>query len=404
MAGFVLKEKINGEPTAKVLLTRRIDHGCERGHPWVYRNAIEEIKGNCKPGDIVDVFNNRRQFVGRGYINPKSLITIRLLTREQVAVNEEFIRDRLKRAWEYRQRFLADPVYCRLVFSESDYLPGLIVDKFGSHIVMQTATLGIDRYKGLIVSILDEMLAPEVIFERNDVPSRQLEGLDQRKGFLKGSGATLIKVRENDLYFHADIENGQKTGFFYDQRENRRFLSRIVPGAEVLDCFCFSGSFSVHAASYGAKHVLGVDVSGAAVEVARNNAILNGVENTCEFIEENAFDLLRRYSDEGKKFDVVILDPPAFTKSRGAVEGAVRGYKEINLRGLKMVRSGGYLVTCSCSYHMERGLFRDTVAQAANDAKRTVREVAYFSQAMDHPSLPAAPETNYLKFLVLEVQ
>lgn len=393
-----------GEPTGKILLTRRIDHNCENGHPWVYRNAIEEMKGNCKPGDIVDVFNQRRQFVGRGYYNPKSLITVRLLAREPIPIDEAFFRDKLAKAWAFRQRFLDSPAYCRLVFSESDFLPGLIVDKFGSHLVIQTATLGMDRNKEMLVALLDAMLSPTVIYERNDVPSRQLEGLDQRKGFLKGSGATSIRVEENELFFNADIANGQKTGFFYDQRENRRFLSRFMEGAEVLDCFCFSGSFSVHAAAYGAKKVLGVDVSAQAIDSARENARINGVAERCDFLEANAFDLLREYSDGDRKFDVVILDPPAFTKSRSAIEGAVRGYKEINLRGLKMVRPGGFLVTCSCSHHMGRELFRDTVTLAANDAKRTVREVAYMSAAKDHPSLPAAPETNYLKFLVLEVQ
>ena len=352
----------------------------------------------------MDVYNCRQQYLGRGYINPRSQITIRLLSREEETIDRDFFVRRISRAWNYRKRFLEEPEYCRLIFSEADFLPGLVVDKFGSCLVIQTLALGMDIYKEVIVSVLDELLHPEMIYERNDASVRTIEGLPLQKGFLKGQGDTRLIVRENGLLFQADIENGQKTGFFYDQRENRRILSKFVAGGEVLDCFCFSGSFSVHAAAYGAKHVTGIDISSSAVSLAAHNAALNNVADRCEFMEANAFDLLREYSDAGRLFDTVILDPPAFTKSKSSVEGAVRGYKEINLRGLKMIRPGGYLVTCSCSFHMDRNLFHTVVAEAAADAKRTVREVAYMTQAKDHPSIPAAPETNYLKFLVLEVQ
>lgn len=388
----------------QVVLKRQGRHGSEAGHPWVYSSEIYTVKGDFAPGDLVDVFNYRQQFIGRGYINPRSQIGVRILSREPEKIDRDFFVRRLSHAWRYRNRFLEEPEYCRLVFSEADFLPGLIVDKFGDCLVLQTLALGMDRYKDLIVSVLAELLQPATIYERNDAPVREIEGLDLRKGFLKGQGSTLLTVRENGLLFHADIENGQKTGFFYDQRENRRILAKFVAGADVLDCFCFSGSFSVHAAAYGAQHVLGVDVSAAAVAMAAQNAALNHVEDRCDFIEANAFDLLREYSDAGKLFDTVILDPPAFTKSRAAVGSAARGYKEINLRGVKMVRPGGYLVTCSCSYHMERSMFRDIVAEAAADAGRIIREVVYTSQAKDHPSLPASPETSYLKFLVVEVQ
>ena len=388
----------------KVVLKRQGRHGIEHGHPWVYASEIDFVSRNFAPGDVVDVFSPRRQFLGRGYINPRSQIAVRIMTNEQEEIDRDFFDKRLSHAWQYRQKFLDEPEYCRLVFSEADFLPGLVVDKFGDCLVLQTLALGMDRYKDMIISLLDQLLEPTMIYERNDAPVRGVEGLPLHKGFLKGKGPTLLTVRENGLLFSADIENGQKTGFFYDQRENRRILAKFVSGAEVLDCFCFSGSFAVHAAAYGAKHVLGVDVSPAAVALASGNAKLNQVESRCSFLEANAFDLLREYSDAGKLFDTVILDPPAFTKSRSAIESAARGYKEINLRGLKMIRPGGYLVTCSCSYHMERTLFRNIVAEAAVDAKRTIREVAYLSQAKDHPSLPAAPETSYLKFLVLEVQ
>ena len=388
----------------KAVLKRQGRHGSETGHPWVYQSEIDYVKGKYVPGDIVDVYNYRQQYLGRGYINPRSQITIRLLSREEEVIDRDFFVRRISHAWNYRQRFLEEPEYCRLIFSEADFLPGLVVDKFGSCLVIQTLAAGIDVHKETIVSVLDELLQPEMIYERNDASVRAIEGLPLQKGFLKGQGETLLTVRENGLLFYADIENGQKTGFFYDQRENRRILSKFVAGGEVLDCFCFSGSFSVHAAAFGAKHVTGVDISAAAVDMATRNAALNGMQERCEFIEANAFDLLREYSDAGRHFDTVILDPPAFTKSRASVESAARGHKEINLRGLKMVRPGGYLVTCSCSFHMDRNLFHSVVAEAAADAKRTVREVAYMSQAKDHPSIPAAPETNYLKFLVLEVQ
>jgi len=326
------------------------------------------------------------------------------LSREEEVINRDFFHKRITHAWKYRQRFLEEPEYCRLIFSEADFLPGLIVDKFGSCLVIQTLALGMDRHKEDIVSVLNEVLQPETIYERNDASVRTIEGLPLQKGFLKGQGDTLLTVRENGLLFQADIEDGQKTGFFYDQRENRRILSKFVACGEVLDCFCFTGSFSIHAAAYGAKHVTGVDSSAAALLIANQNAVLNKVEDRCEFMEANAFDLLRSYSDAGRQYDTVILDPPAFTKSKASVEGAARGYKEINLRGLKMIKPGGFLVTCSRSFHMDRNLFHSVVAEAASDAKRTVREVAYMTQAKDHPSIPASPETSYLKFLVLEVQ
>ena len=388
----------------KVQLKRQGRHGCETGHPWIYQSEIDYVKGKYSPGDIVDVYNSRQQFMGRGYINPRSQIAVRLLSRQEETIDRAFFERRIAHAWQYRQRFLTEPEYCRLIFTEADFWPGLVVDKFGSCLVIQTLALGMDIYKDWIVDILDELLQPELIYERNDASVRAIEGLPLQKGFLKGQGDTLLTVRENGLLFQVDIENGQKTGFFYDQRENRRLLSSFVAGADVLDCFCFTGSFAVHAAAYGARQVTGVDISAAAIDIAARNAALNQVSERCEFLTANAFDLLREYSDAGRLYDTVILDPPAFTKSRSSVDSAARGYKEINLRGLKMIRPGGFLVTCSCSFHMNRDLFHSIVAEAAADARRTVREVAYLSQAKDHPSLPAAPETNYLKFLVLEVQ
>ena len=254
------------------------------------------------------------------------------------------------------------------------------------------------------MELLVELFHPRSIYERNDVPVRRLEGLPLQKGLLYGEQPpALVPVLENGLSMVADPVNGQKTGFFYDQRENRAFLAPFFPGASVLDCFCHTGSFAVHAATYGAKDVLAVDISGDALAVAKRNAEVNNVADRCRFEEANAFNLLREYSDEGKQFDVVILDPPAFTKSRSTIESAARGYKEINLRGLKLTKPGGVLVTCSCSYHMDAELFLAIVLDAARDVKRTVRQIEYRTQAKDHPILPASPETQYLKFLVLEV-
>lgn len=388
---------------AQVIIRKGAQHRIENGHPWVYQTEIGEIAGHFEPGDIVDVYNHRQRFIGRGYINPRSQIIVRILTREQENIDKAFFRRRIERAWAYRKRFLEEPEYCRLIFGEADFLPGLIVDKFGQYLVMQSLALGIDQYSEEIISILNEMFDPIGIYERNDVPVRRLEGLEQCKGFLKGTFDPLIQVRENGIPFYADIENGQKTGFFYDQRENRASIRPLVKDAEVLDCFCHTGSFSVHAALYGARRVTSIDISEDAISLAKKNAVLNGVEDRCDFQVANAFDALRAMSDEKRQFDVVILDPPAFTKNRGGLEGAVRGYKEINLRGLKLTKPGGFLITCSCSYHMDRDLFSAVIVDAARDARRTIRQVDYRTQAKDHPILPAAPETNYLKFLVLQV-
>lgn len=392
------------EVTTKVYLRKGAQHRVESGHPWVYQTELDTIDGDFQPGDIVDVYNYRQKFIGRGYINPRSQIIVRILTREQEAIDRNFFKKRIQTAWQYRQQFINEPEYCRLIFGEADFLPALIVDKFGPYMVIQTLALGIDVHKETIISVLEELFEPEGIFERNDVPVRRLEGLDDKKvGYLKGNFPTKIKVMENGIPFYADIEHGQKTGFFYDQRENRLFLKPLMQGVEVLDCFCHTGSFAVHAALYGAKKVTSIDISEEAIEIAKQNAEMNGVSDTCNFQVANAFDALRTMSDEKQEFDVVILDPPAFTKSRNALEGAARGYKEINLRGLKMVKQGGYLVTCSCSYHMDRDLFLAVVNDAARDAKRMIRQVEYRTQAKDHPILPASAETEYLKFLVVQV-
>jgi 23S rRNA (cytosine1962-C5)-methyltransferase len=387
----------------RVVLRKGGTHRVEDGHPWIFQNEIDYIDSEFEPGDIVDVYTAHKGFVGRGYINPQSQIIIRILTRKAEVVNYDFFKERIVTAWNYRQQFLQESEYCRLVYSEADFLPGLIIDKFGDVFVLQTLALGIDVHKAEIVAILEELFAPKGIYERNDVPVRKLEGLPLINGYLKGDFNPVIEVKENGFSFQANVATGQKTGFFYDQRENRAFLKNIVQNKTVLDCFCHTGSFAVHAASYGASSVTCIDISEEAISLAKHNVLLNNVADKCSFITANAFDYLRTISDDQQSFDVVILDPPAFTKSKGTIEGAIRGYKEINLRGLKLVKPGGFLVTCSCSFHMDRELFRDVVLSAACDAHRVIREVEYRTQAKDHPILPAAPETYYLKFLVVQV-
>lgn len=387
----------------RVYLRKGTQYRVESGHPWVYKTEIDYVDNEPVPGEIVDVYNHREHFIGRGYINPRSQITVRIMTRKKEDIDTDFFCRRIQAAWQHRQSLLSEPDYCRLIYGEADLLPGLIVDKFGEYMVIQTLALGIDQYKNLIVSILNEMFSPKGIYERNDVSVRELEGLEQYKGFITGDFPTLIKVKENGITFYADIKEGQKTGFFYDQRENRASIRNLVQGAEVLDCFCHTGSFSVHAALYGAKHVTGVDISDFAIDLAKKNAELNKVTDKCEFIIANAFDLLRAQVEEEKQYDVVILDPPAFTKSRKTIEGAARGYKEINLRGLKLVRPGGFLITCSCSYHMDKELFKTIIIDAAHDAKKIIRQIDYRTQAKDHPILLSSPETEYLKFMVVQV-
>jgi len=391
---------------ARVRIGRGREKRIESGHPWVYRTEIEDIYGEYRPGDIVEVEDWRGKFLGRGYINPASMIAIRLLTREpREEINKDFWRRRLQAAWEYRQKILEGALTdsFRVVFGEADFLPGLIVDKFASYLVVQTLALGIDRHKDILVEILDELIRPEGIYERNDVSVRELEGLELRSGFLKGSFDPLVTITENDLKFWVDLAQGQKTGYFLDQRENRAALRPLVKGARVLDCFCHTGGFGIHAAYYGAREVLGLDISEEAVELARRNADLNGVGNVCSFRVANVFDALRAMDKEKERYDVVILDPPAFVKNKKALEGAIRGYKEINLRAMKILNPGGFLITCSCSYHMPPDLFLEIIQSAAKDAHRRLRLVAWRGQPPDHPVLLGYEESYYLKCLFLQV-
>ena len=386
----------------KVFLKRKIAPRIAHGHPWIYGNEIEKIVGEQAAGDIVEVFYYDKKYVGRGYINQQSQIAIRLLTRKHENINDDFFLNRIKQAWKYRQK-LGYTENCRLVFGEADYLPGLVIDKFNDYFVIQTLSLGIEKWKPAIVNALQEIFSPKGIYERNDVPVRELEGLTQQKGFLTEPFDTNILINENGFKFNVDVENGQKTGYFLDQHDNRKSIKEIAKGADVLGAFTYTGTFEIHAAGYGAKSVYGIDISEQAVEQANKNAALNGLDGICKFEAMNAFDALKRWDKEEKKYDVVMLDPPAFTKSRESIGKAVTGYKEINLRGMKLVKNGGFLVTSSCTNLVSPELFLDTISAAARDAKKRIRQVTFNSQASDHPIIWGLENTNYLKFLIVEV-
>ncbi|MHA4808174.1 class I SAM-dependent rRNA methyltransferase [Flavitalea flava] len=386
-----------------VFLNKKISRRIENGHPWIFGNEIGVVDGDAKAGEIVEVFTHDKKFIGRGYSNPQSQIQVRLLTRDKgESIDEAFFHRRLKDAWEYRQK-LGYTENCRLVFGEADFLPALIIDKFNDHFVIQTLSLGIDRWKPAIVQSLEQLFQPKGIYERNDVPVRELEGLPQQKGFLSAPFGTLIKISENGLQMMVDIENGQKTGYFLDQHDNRRAIQHIVKGADVLGAFCYTGSFETHAGWFGAKSVLGLDISENAVAMARNNAELNGLDKICTYEAVNAFDALKHWSREGRQYDVVMLDPPAFTKSRENIQKAVAGYKEINLRGMKLVKKGGFLVTSSCTNLVQPELFLETINLAAKDARRKLRQVVFQAQSADHPIIHGLENTNYLKFLIVQV-
>lgn len=387
----------------KVLLKKNISHRLANGHPWIFANEVKQVEGEMEGGDIVDVHMHDGKFLGRGYANPRSQILVRILTHDkEEKIDEAFFLRRIRSAWEYRKK-LGYENNCRLVFGEADFLPQLIIDKFNDHFVIQTLALGIDKWKPAIVNALRQVFSPAGIYERNDVPVRELEGMPQQKGFLSDPFDTRIIIRENDLKFWVDLENGQKTGYFLDQQDNRRAIRHIVKDADVLGAFTYTGTFEVHAAHYGARSVLGLDISEAAVEQARQNALLNGYQDICRFEAGNAFDLLKTWSKEGKKFDVVMLDPPSFTKKRESLQKAITGYKEINLRGMKLVRSGGFLVTSSCTNLVSPSMFLETIQMAARDARRTLRQVCFQSQSADHPILWNWENTHYLKFLIVQV-
>jgi 23S rRNA (cytosine1962-C5)-methyltransferase len=388
----------------KIHLKRKIANRIATGHPWIFANEVEKVEGNPEAGSTVDVYFHDGKFVGKGYFNQQSQIIVRLLTHDKrVEINDEFFLNKIKECWSYRQK-IGYKENCRLVFGEADGLPQLIIDKFNDYFVIQTLALGIDIWKPAIVKALQTVFNPKGIFERNDVPVRELEGLPQQKGFLSQPFDTKIVINENGLKFFVDLENGQKTGYFLDQQDNRRAIQNIVKGADVLGAFTYTGTFEIHAAHYGAKSVLGLDISENAVHQANKNAELNGLQNIVRFETANAFDVLKQWSKEDKKYDVVMLDPPAFTKSRANIQKAITGYKEINLRGMKLVKPGGFLVTSSCTNLVQPELFLQIIDMAAKDVRRKIRQVSFQTQSADHPIIWNMENTHYLKFLIVEVR
>ena len=378
------------------------------GGMWVYDNEIDSIMGSFDNGDIVEVRDFDGYCMGCGYINTKSKITVRMLSRKKdTLIDEAFMEQRVRDAWNYRKETI-DTSSCRVIFGEADFLPGIVVDKFSDVLVVESLALGIDRWKLTIVNALKKVMSEDGItirgvYERSDAKVRLQEGMERSKGFIGEPFDTKVEITENGVKYIVDVEDGQKTGFFLDQKNNRAAIHRICKGKKVLDCFTHTGSFALNAGIAGASDVLGVDASQLAVDQATENARLNGLENTVRFQCADVFELLPELEAKGENYDVVILDPPAFTKSRNSVKNAVKGYREINVRGLKLVRNGGYLVTCSCSHFMEPELFAKTIREAATGAHKRLRQVEFRTQACDHPILWAADQSYYLKFFIFQV-
>ena len=391
-----------------VILKKGEGRTLKAGGLWVFDNEIAKIDGEFENGDIVAVLDFDGYFMGYGFINTNSKITVRLLTRKKDdVVDEKFIEKRVRDAWNYRKDTI-DTSSCRIIFGEADFLPGIVVDKFSDVLVVESLALGIDKLKPVILDCLKKVLAEDNIivrgvYERSDAKVRQNEGMERYKGFIGREFDTKVEIVENGVHYYVDVRDGQKTGFFLDQKNNRKSVQRIVKDKTVLDCFTHTGSFALNAGYAGAKEVLGVDASDLAVEQARENAQLNNLQDRVKFMTADVFDLLPKLEEEGKKYDVVILDPPAFTKSRSSIKNAVKGYREINLRGLKLVKDRGYLVTCSCSHFMDPELFAKTIKEAAHGAHKRLRQVEFRTQAPDHPILWAADESYYLKFYIFQV-
>lgn len=401
----------------RVTVTPKAERGLTGGHPWVYDTEVADAQP-AENGALVDVISAKGRYLGTGFISLHSKIRVRILSRNANDVfDEAFYLRRLSHAWEYRKTVLSGEVSsCRVIFGEADLFPGLTVDRFGRYLVAQTLSVGIERIKPMLFPLLVKLLRDDGqqidgLYERNDVAIRAREGLEENKGWFDLSAlglprpdTCLTDIVENGVRYTVDVENGQKTGFFLDQRFNRQAVARLAQGRTVLDCFTHTGSFALNAAKGGAAHVTAVDVSEAAVEMARRNADINGVSDRMDCVAANVFDLLPRLAEEGgKKYDFIILDPPAFTKSRKTVPGALRGYKEINYRAMKLLPRGGYLATCSCSHFAYEDLFLNMLRSAAADAGVQLRQIEARQQCADHPILWGVPETNYLKFYLFQV-
>lgn len=373
------------------------------GHPWVYRNEIEKVEGDTQIGDIVDVVDFRGRFIGRGFINPLSLITVRLLTHKNEGITDDLIIKRVKNAVAYRRYFRREDTDCeRAIFGEADLLPGVIADKFGDVIVLQTLAAGMQKYERIIADTLISEYLPKSLVLRNDEPIREKEGMELFNKIYYGNEIPITIISENGIKMQVDVLHGQKTGYFLDQKANHRRITRYVKGKRVLDCFTYTGAFAMNAAANGAREILAVDISQDSITIAKENAKLNGFDNIT-FETANAFDILREMGKAKRMFDVIVLDPPAFTKSKASLTGAIRGYKEINLSAMKLLPAGGILATHSCSYHMPEPVFVETVLSAAHDLRRQVRIIDLHRQDHDHPILGGYPESHYLKSVWLEM-
>jgi 23S rRNA (cytosine1962-C5)-methyltransferase len=387
----------------KITLKKNEDRRVRNGHPWIFSNEIAQIDGDRSPGSAAEVRDAGGGLIGCGHYNPRSLIAVRLLSTGLVDLDSpQFYRERIARADALRHALYPELTTYRAVYGESDFLPGLVVDRYHDRLSVQFLSAGMDCRRALIIPALVELFAAKGIVARNDVAVRGLEGLEETVEVLHGDIPETIEIDEHGLRFQVNLLQGQKTGHFLDQKDNHLMLREICAGKEVLDCFCYSGSWGVHAASYGAASVVCLDVSERAIGLARQNAALNGLEGVFRFEAMDAFDRLRSMRGEGKRFDVIVLDPPAFVKSRKTIKEAQKGYLTVNRRAMELLRDGGHLITCSCSYHMEREMFRDTLVRAAQQAGRRMRLVASRSQAADHPVLLGIPETEYLKCHVLQ--
>ncbi|MCR4694803.1 MAG: class I SAM-dependent rRNA methyltransferase [Pseudobutyrivibrio sp.] len=396
---------------AVVVLKKGEGRTIKAGGAWIFDNEIDTITGSFENGDIVIVHDFDGYMMGRGFINTNSKIRVRMLTRDkEQRIDDEFIRMRVKNAWEYRKSVLlpVDLNCCRVIFGEADFLPGLVIDKYDDVLVVESLALGIDKFKIQIVEYLKELLLADGftvrgVYERSDAAVRKKEGLAPYKGFIGEEFDTNVEIVENGVHYMVDVVNGQKTGFFLDQKYNRLAIQRLCKDKRVLDCFTHMGTFALNAGIAGAAEVTGLDISDFAVKQATDNAKLNGLDERVKFRQANVLDELPKLNEVGERYDVVILDPPAFTKSREATKNAMKGYREINMKGMKLVKDGGYLATCSCSHFMTQELFVKVIGQAAKAAHKRLRQVEFRTQAPDHPILWAADESYYLKFLVFQV-
>lgn len=406
-----METRIEYSPKAIVRIRKGQGRFLKAGGAWIYDNEIESINGAFENGDMVNVEDFDGYPLGTGFINTRSKLTVRMMSRKKdTVIDSDFLEMRVRNAWDYRKA-VTDTSSCRVIFGEADFLPGIVIDKFSDVLVVESLALGIDRLKPVIVDKLRKVIAEDGItirgvYERSDAKVRLQEGMERHKGFMGESFETKVEILENGVRYMVDVEDGQKTGFFLDQKYNRlavQNLCRRIKPEQVLDCFTHTGSFALNAGLAGSAHVLGVDASELAVNQARENAALNGLTEQVRFECADVFDLLPRLEQEGRKYDVVILDPPAFTKSRNSIKNAVKGYREINLRGMKLVKDGGYLATCSCSHFMDPELFTKTIREAAGNVHKRLRQVEYRTQAADHPILWAADESYYLKFYIFQV-